>query len=133
LSFRPVRKQEQRPVVEHIVAPPGAVSSYCASPENNGTGPFFRYLFPVDGTITRLQIDIGTLSKDETAIVEVAQSGPVGERLNIEIAGGGVQKIPGNFTVKAGDKVVLSIVQPEVGDIWFAFVYQFWHGKDASS
>jgi len=121
--FRQNRPKKPIPVIERVIVPPAPVSTYCAKPENDGVGPVMRYQFPVAGIVSNIWIEIESLRDDETAIVQLeplAVTGPI-ERIEIPA---GPQQIPGDFSVAAGEKLLVVVVNPQVEWVWVSFMFQ---------
>ena|GEM_PF-5722608 len=121
--FRQNRPKKPIPVIERVIVPPAPVSRYCAKPENDGVGPVMRYQFPVAGIVSDMWIDIESLHDEQTAIVQLEPLADTGSIERIEIAAGS-QQIPGAFSVAAGEKLLVAVVNPQVEWVWVSFMFQ---------
>jgi len=129
--FRQKRAKKPIPVVERVIAPPAPVSTYCAKPENDGVGPVMRFQFPVAGVVSDIWIEIESLRADETAILQLEPLADTGPIERIEVAAG-PQQIRGVFSVAAGEKLLVTVVKPQVEWVWVSFMFQAGKVRDAS-
>ena len=119
LSFRESRKTAPKPQTVRV---PAVVSRYCARPDKDGVGEVMRYMFPKKGLVSEITVEIESLKDHEEALIEIAPMTKDGTIQRIRVKDR-VNKIPGEFKVRDGDKLVVSVLEPQVDRVWVSFLF----------
>ena len=103
------------------VASPAPVMQYCAKPESDGIGICARLFFVEAGTVSALTIVVDSLKSDDNAMMRLRPLG-AGASEQFEVKAG-VNRV-GEFVVKAGERLVLEVIGPQVDGVWVGFNYK---------